>query len=102
VHGRNNVVAFRPGSIQKFREQATFTRNDQPTIHDDVELTLPTFLKFDRQPHSIVNQRSETRCIFSRGAQVSQYTIRMPMLKSITAVSEVARRITWHTHTGLA
>lgn len=80
AHSRYDILGVRPGSAQQLREQSTLSGNDQSAVDDDVELPLPTFLKFDGSTQSIMNEGSETRCLF--GSRTSGLTVDDPDVHS--------------------
>ena len=62
-HGSDDIVTARPGSVQQLGEQPTLAGSNSSTIHDDIELALPTLLELDRLAESFLDHRSETRCL---------------------------------------
>jgi hypothetical protein len=66
AHGGDDLFTAGPGFVEDLRDQPTLTGGDRSPIHEDLELADPTLLEFDGQPHTIPDQRSETRCLCGR------------------------------------
>lgn len=64
MHGRYDLFGGRPGSAQDLCEQSTLPGYNCSAVDDDLELPLPTLLELDGGLQSIVDEGSETRCLF--------------------------------------
>ncbi len=63
AHGCQDFLVARPRFAHKLGEQSTLSGNDQPSVHNDVELSKPALFELDGSPQRVLDEGSETRCL---------------------------------------